>query len=283
MVFRLAMQELFLYLCRDVRSEARTGGRRATDRYLLFFTIVLNMKILHKPTATVGQIIKDLELIVAKSSDIYLEFSNDDGNDMYVEGIKLRKDIAILESTGNEKRAATVEDMLAMFRLLDKSLGVVMQDGWELLNFEPNKDGSVFWYDEEDDYCLFRLGRDVRLVTTEQMEKELKEKGLDKCLDFKVAVALRKLKMAYRVNCVRRNYGKLCLCYSDDEEEQNITLASLLEEFPDCAEFMILLDGKYYTVDVDENGIFFKFQNEEGGHLGLFVGERVYDPREEWE
>lgn len=240
------------------------------------------MKKLQKLTATVGQIIKDLELIVAKSSDIYLEFSNDDGNDMYVEGIKLRKDIAILESTGNEKRAATVEDMLAMFRLLDKSLGVVMQEGWELLNFEPNQDGSIFQYDDEDDYCLFRLGGDVRLLTTEQLERDLKEKGLDKCLDFKVAAASRELKMAYRMNCVRRNYGKLCLCYCDDEEEQSITLASLLEEFPDCAEFMILLDGKYYTVDVGENGIFFKFQNEEGEHLGLYVGEVVYDPRA-WE
>lgn len=240
------------------------------------------MKLFHLPTASVGQIIKDLEQIVTKSPDIFLEYSNDDGNDMYVEGIKLRKDIAILESTGNEKRAATVEDMLAMFRLLDKSLGVVMQDGWELLNFEPNKDGSVFWYDEEDDYCLFRLGRDVRLLTTEQLERDLKEKGLDKCLDLKVAAASRKLKMAYRMNCVRRNYGKLCLCYCDDEEEQSITLASFLEELPDCAEFMILLNGKYYTVDVGENGIFCTFRNEEGEHLGLYVGEVVYDPGEEW-
>ena len=240
------------------------------------------MKILHKPTATVGQIIKDLEVIVAKNPSLFLEFSNDDGNDMFVEGIKLRKDIAILESTSNEKRAATVEDLLAMFRLLDNSLGVVMQEGWELLNIEPNQDGSIFQYDDEDDYCLFYLGRDVRLITTEQLERDLKEKGLDKCLDFKVAAASRKHKMAYRMNCVRRNYGKLCLCYSDDEEEQSITVASLLEEFPTCADFMVMYGGKYYTVDVDENGIFFYFYNEEGKHLGLYLGEVVYDPKE-WE
>jgi hypothetical protein len=233
------------------------------------------MKLLQKPTATVGQIIKDLEVIVAKNPSLFLEFSNDDGNDMYVEGIMLRKDIAILESTGNRKRAATVEDLLAMFRMLNESLGVVMLDGWELLNFEPNKDGSIFKYDEEDDYCLFCLGRDVRLVTTEQMEKELKVKGLDKCLNFKVAAASRKHKMAYRMNCVRWNYGKLCLCYSEEEEDQSITLASFLEEFPTCAEFMILLNGKYYTIDVGEKGIFFTFNNEEGKHIGLYVGERV--------
>lgn len=233
------------------------------------------MKILQKPTATVGQIIKDLEVIVAKNPSLFLEFSNDDGNDMYVECITLRKDIAILESTDIKQRAATVEDLLAMFRMLNESPGVVMQDGWELLNFEPNKDGSIFKYDEEDNYCLFCLGRDVRLLTTKQLEKDLKEKGLDKCLDFKVAVASRKHRMAYHVNCVRWNYGKLCLCYSDDEEEQSITLSSLLEEFPTCAEFMILLNGKYYTIDVGEKGIFFTFNNEEGKHIGLYVGERV--------
>ena len=40
-----------------------------------------SMKILHKPSATVGQIIKNLEVIVAKSPDIFLEYSNDDGNE----------------------------------------------------------------------------------------------------------------------------------------------------------------------------------------------------------
>lgn len=239
------------------------------------------MKILHKPTANVGQIIKDLEAIVAKNPSLFLEFSNDDGNDMFVEGIKLRKDIAILESTGNGKRAATVEDLLAMFRLLDNSLGVVMQEGWELLNFEPNEDGSIFWYDDEDDYCLFCLGRDVRLVTTEQMEKELKEKWGSGRLGYKVAIASKKQRMAFHVNCVQRHYGKLCLCNSEEVEENSITVASLLEEFPTCAEFMVMYGGKYYAVDVDENGIFFYFYNEEGKHLGLYLGEVVYDPKEE--
>ena len=41
------------------------------------------MKILQKPTATVGQIIKDLEVIVAKNPSLFLEFSNDDGNELY--------------------------------------------------------------------------------------------------------------------------------------------------------------------------------------------------------
>lgn len=235
------------------------------------------MKFLHQPTATVGQIIKDLEQVVAKSPDIFLEFSNDDGNNMFVEGIKLRKNIAILESTGKRNRAATVEDLLAMFRMLDKSLGVVMLDGWELLNFEPNGMGSIFQYDEDDDYCLFRLGRDVRLLTTEQMEKELKEKWGPGRFGYKVAIASKKQRMAFHVNCVQRHYGKLCLCNSEEVGENSITVASLLEEFPTCAEFMVMYGGKYYTVDVDENGIFFYFYNEEGKHLGLYVGEMVYD------
>jgi len=60
------------------------------------------MKILNKPRATVGQIVKDLEQIVAKSPYIFLEYLNDDGNGMFVEGIKLRKDIVILETTGKK-------------------------------------------------------------------------------------------------------------------------------------------------------------------------------------
>ena len=118
------------------------------------------MTILQKPNATVGQIVKDLEQIVEKNPNIFLEYMYD-GDDMFVEGIKLRKDIAILETTGKKKRAVTAEDLLAMFRLLDASLGVVIQEGWEMLNFEPFQDGSVFKYDEEEDFCFFVMDRDV--------------------------------------------------------------------------------------------------------------------------
>ena len=48
------------------------------------------MKILQKPTATVGQIIRDLELIVAKSPNIYLEYwCDDDHATRFVEGITM--------------------------------------------------------------------------------------------------------------------------------------------------------------------------------------------------
>ena len=126
------------------------------------------MTILQKPNATVGQIVKDLEQIVEKKPGILLEYSYD-GDDMYVEGIKLRKDIAVLETTGKKNRAATAEDLLAMFRLLDASLGVVIQEGWEMLNFEPYENGAIFKYDEED-FCQFTMDRDVRLLTTQQIE-----------------------------------------------------------------------------------------------------------------
>ena len=88
------------------------------------------MELLQTPTATAGQIVKDLELIVAKSPYIFLEYTNDGGGDMFVEGVKLRKNIAILETTGKKKRAATVEDILAMFQMLSESVRVVLQDGW---------------------------------------------------------------------------------------------------------------------------------------------------------
>ncbi len=257
------------------------------------------MTILQKPNATVGQIVKDLELTVPKRAYLLLGDLDydDDSSEKYVKGVKLQKDIAILETTSKRNRAATASQLLSAFRTMDASTGVVLQNGWRLLDIEPvnslfkrfgvpkeEKEGdTIFWCTENTSYSLLNSGRDVRLLTTQQLELDLEGKGWEKHLDYKVAVASKKQRMAYHVNCVRRHYGKLCLCYSDDEEEQSITLASFLEELPDCAEFMILLNGKYYTVDVGGNGIFFKFRNEEGDHLGLYIGEMVYDPNEmEW-
>ncbi len=241
------------------------------------------MTILQKPNATVGQIVKDLEQIVEKKPNIFLEYMYD-GDDMYVEGIKLRKDIAVLETTGKKNRAATAEDLLAMFRLLDASLGVVIQDGWGMLNFEPYKNGAIFKYDEED-FCQFMMDRDVRLLTTQQIEAELKKVDKEGFLDFKVVPQLwhgNKL-TAYRANSLWYDYGKLFLCYDEDKESDSITVGELLEEFPDCAEFMVRVNGKFYTVEVDENGSFFSFPKLVSAGVTFFaihLGEMVFDPNE---
>jgi hypothetical protein len=57
-----------------------------------------------------------------------------------------------METTGRKQCAATAENMLAMFRLRDVSFHVVLQDGWEMLNLEPNTDGSIIWYYDAD-FC----------------------------------------------------------------------------------------------------------------------------------
>lgn len=62
---------------------------------------------------------------------------------MYVECLRIRKGVVIMETTGRKQCAATAEDMLAMFRLRDVSLHVVLWNGWEMLNLEPNADGSI--------------------------------------------------------------------------------------------------------------------------------------------
>lgn len=256
------------------------------------------MKILQKPNATVGQIVKDLELTVPKRPYLLLGDSDCDdySSERYVKGVKLQKDIAILETTSKRNQAATASQLLSAFRTMDASTGVVLQNGWRLLDIEPvnslfkrfgvpkeEKEGdTIFWCTENTSYSLLNSGRDVRLLTTQQMVEDLKEKGWDKFPDYKVAIASRRQKMAYHVNCVARHYGKLCLYYDKDKKEQSITLGELLEEFPDCAEFMMMFGGKYYTVDVGEKGIFFPFQNEEGRHLGLYIGEMVYNPGKEW-
>lgn len=238
------------------------------------------MKILNKPKASVGQIVKDLEKIVAKSPKIFLEYSNDDGNGMFVEGIKLRKDIAILETTGNKKRAATVEDLLAMFRMLDMSLGVVMQDGWEMKDLEPYEDDSIFLYDEDDNFCQFTMDRDVQLFTTQQIVKELKSKGVDKVLNFKVAAVSNELKKMFFINSVGWEYNKLCLCYDKSEEASDNTIGSLMEEFPACAEVIVKIKGKFYAIGNGEKGIFASYKMGDENYICFRLGEMLYDPNE---
>ena len=235
------------------------------------------MVILQKPTATVGQLVKDLEQVVAKNPDVLLDYSED----MFVEGVRLRKDIAILETTGSERRAATAEELLAMLRMLDASVGVVLQDGWELLDFDPKADGTVIDYDDEDGYCLFTVDRNVQLVTTQQIEAELKERCGEEDLARKLAPVTKVPKAAHYVNCVQRHFGKLCLCYDKSVAADSITVAALQEEFPVCAEFMVLLNGGFYTVDASGDGIFFGFKKGDERYLGIRIGEVVYDPNEE--
>ena len=244
------------------------------------------MEILQKPTATVGQIVRDLELIVAKSPDIYLEYWYDDDHaTRFVEGIKLRKDIAIFETTVKRYRATTLKDILAMLKTLDASVRVVMQVEWELLDFRTNEDGSgsILWYDDEENYCLYRLGRNVQLITTQQMEAELKEKCGKDDFSRKVALVMKEPRWACLMNSLQWHYDKLCLCYSKDEEKESITVAELLEAFPPCAEFMVCLYGKYHTVEVGEKGIFFGHKKGEERYLCFNLGKEVYDPEEEWE
>ena len=62
---------------------------------------------------------------------------------MYVECLRIRKGVVLMETTGRKQCAATAEEILAMFRLRDVSLHVVLWDGREMLNLEPNADGSI--------------------------------------------------------------------------------------------------------------------------------------------
>jgi hypothetical protein len=153
------------------------------------------MELLQKPTATVGQVVKDLELTVPKRPNLLLGYSNDDFKERYVKGVKLQKDITILETTSKRNRAATADVLLSEFRTLDASTGVVLQDGWRLLDIEPvnsifkridaskeelespntevKESDTIFWISENTNYSLLLPGRKVgMLVTTQQTEAE---------------------------------------------------------------------------------------------------------------
>lgn len=147
------------------------------------------IEILQKPTATVGQVVKDLELTVTKRPNLLLGYCDDNFNDMYVKGVKLQKDIAILETTSKRNRAATTLQLLSEFRTLDASTGVVLQNGWRLLDIEPvnsifkrtgaskkelespstvvKKGDTIFWFSENTNYSLLLPGRKLGMLETE--------------------------------------------------------------------------------------------------------------------
>ena len=55
----------------------------------------------------------------------------------------------------------------------------------------------------------------------------------------------------------------------------------IIDEVQLMDEFMIMLGGRYFTIDVGDKINFFPFQNEEWSHLGLYIGEMVYNPGKE--
>ena len=139
------------------------------------------MEILQKPTATVGQVVKDLELTVVKRPNLLLGYCDDNYNDIYVKGVKLQNDIAILETTSKRNRAATAEVLLSAFRTMDASTGVVLLDGWRLLDIEPvnsifkrfgvpkeeKECDIIFWCKENTNYSLLSPGRKLGTLETE--------------------------------------------------------------------------------------------------------------------
>jgi len=74
---------------------------------------------------------------------------------MYVESLQIRKGVVIMETTGRKQCAATAEEILAMFRLRDVSLHVVLQDGWEMPDQKPNAYSSIIWNYDADFCCQF--------------------------------------------------------------------------------------------------------------------------------
>lgn len=80
-----------------------------------------------------------------------------------------------------------------------------------------------------------------------------------------------------------RHYVKLSLYYDKDKKEQSITLGELFEKFPDCVDFIVRVNGKFYTVEVDEYGYFFSFLKLVSAGVTLFaihLGIMVFDPNE---
>lgn len=255
------------------------------------------MKILHKPTATVGQIVKDLEVIVSKNP-AFIFYDCINFKDLYVKGVRLQNDLAVMETTPKRHLAVTAEQLLSVFSILDASTGVVMQNGWKLLDITPSyllgvhaktqeeyeaiitkakEDGTILWYDEERNFCWYGFGGDVRLVSTQQIKEEIEKRCGSGDLACKLVPVSKNPRRGYHVNCLQLRYGTLCLCYDKSVDRDSIKLETLQRALSESDEFAVLIGGKFHTVEIGEEGIFFGIKNKDERYIGIHLGEVVYD------
>ena len=147
----------------------------------------------------VGQVLKDLEVIVKSSPDGVLSypFYYDWSTENYITGTRvLRNGILLLEGTPDEDDALTVEELLHKLKKYDSEQKVVIQDGWRLLNlehydswdedFECNE-SSVIVMDtgDEDEICVGTGCKDIRLHSLGWLKEELKDRFGD-CQDRRI-------------------------------------------------------------------------------------------------
>lgn len=132
------------------------------------------MILLEKPTATSGQIVKELRQYL----DAYPEFCvRTYDEDRYyisdiVESSDSEQELLVLQMDNDENCAMTIKSLIEQLEGYDETTGVVVDfDGAKNFDLE---DGKVFQFDDDDVDIWFNIGiKDARTFSADQLHTDL--------------------------------------------------------------------------------------------------------------
>ena len=142
------------------------------------------MRFIGKIETNVGQVVKDLEVIVKSHPDADISY--------YITGTRvLRSGILLLECAPPAlcgRSELTVSQLLERLKEADPKQKVVIQDRWRLLNLvNPwgNDDSSVVGLDDGEVYVGMASWKDIRLHSLARLQEEMEDRFGD-CQDLRL-------------------------------------------------------------------------------------------------
>jgi len=217
----------------------------------------------YKIQATVGKLVKDLEIIIEKAPNSLLWFKDPDtSNEIYIAGVESRNGITVL-TTDCCDDTFTVTDLHKKLCSQDTSAEVLVEhNGFYMLELVDEEAGVFFKYDEECDYndiCL--SGNDIRLYKSCDLLSASKRDIPQECLDWKV--------MCRFPDGCRGYVHFVDFAYSDDVrylavyDNEGLTVAELIDSLEDdeCGVIAYYRDGVgepyYITIKEHKPGTIF--------------------------
>jgi hypothetical protein len=243
------------------------------------------MRFIDKINTTVGQVVKDLEVIVK---------SHPDADIPHITGTRvLRSGILLLECAPPAlcgRSELTVSQLLERLKDVDSKQKVVIQDRWRILNFyswEEFDDSSVIDFDRDvgEVYVSTAYWKDIRLHDLARLQEEMEDRFGD-CQDLRI-VCLDENDEVYPLSDYQHDEdeeeGCDYLYLSDEVGRDPITVSDFIsldyeEDYWGVA-INYTADRKDYVlraIEVDEEGnIFFKTNIDGEDVIALRMGDII--------
>ena len=252
---------------KDIPDPARRPARKYVFQYAI--------------NATVGQLVKDLNGIKKQAPDSFISTTLGNGSEVYVRSVRLWNGIIILRTCGDDEDAMSVADLLEELKGQDNDTQVVLELGWRLVNLSPKKNGSVIWYDDDDECCWINYENDIRLFKVEDLS-ELVRYYAKKCPDRKV-VCLADDGIYYPVADVYEDDGDGFVIVRKMNDGKGVTISKFANSLGDD-EVVLFFENKsetavYKAVGAVKSGVFFEDVVDGEDVIAFHLGETLYDER----